>query len=52
MYMAFVRPSLYSDVVWDNCSRETKTQLDAIHVEAVRIMTGATKLRNTEKLFF
>ena len=53
MYMAFVRPLLeYSDVVWDNCSLETKKQLDAIHVEAARIITGATKLCSIEKLFF
>ena len=53
MYMAFVRPLLeYSDAVWDNCSLETKKQLDAIHVEAARIITGATKLCSIEKLFF
>ena len=41
--MAFVRPLLeYSDAVWDNCSLETKKQLDAIHVEAAQIITGAT----------
>ena len=51
--MAFVRPLLeYSDAVWDNCSLETKKQLDAIHVEAARIITGATKLCSIEKLFF
>ena len=34
-----------------NCSNETKKQLDAIHIEASRIITGATKLCSTEKLF-
>ena len=53
MYMAFVRPLLeYSDAVWDNCSLETKKQLDAIHVEAARIITGAAKLCSIEKLVF
>ena len=53
MYMAFVRPLLeYSDVVWDNYSLETKKQLDAIHVEAARIITGATKLCSIESSFF
>ena len=53
MYMAFVRPLFeYSDVIWDNCSLEAKKQLDAIHVEAARIITGATKLCSSEKLFF
>ena len=40
----------YSDSVWDNCSTETKKQLDAVHVEAARIITGATKLCSINKL--
>ena len=45
MYFAYIRPLLeYSDVVWDNCSLELKKLLDAVHVEAARIVTGATKL--------
>ena len=52
MYTAFVRPLLeYSDIVWDNCSLETKKQLDGIHVEAARIITGATKLCNIDKIY-
>ena len=52
MYTAFVRPLLeYSDIVWDNCSLETKKQLDAIHVEAARIISGATKLFNIDKIY-
>ena len=52
MYTSFIRPLLeYSDSVWDNCSKETKKQLDAIHIEAGRIITGATKLCSTEILF-
>ena len=52
MYTAFVGPLLeYSDIVWDNCSLETKKQLDAIHVEAARIITGATKLCYIDKIY-
>ena len=52
MYISFIRPVLeYSDSVWDNCSTETKKQLDAVHVEAARIITGATKLCSINKLF-
>ncbi|MCG8113671.1 MAG: reverse transcriptase domain-containing protein [Candidatus Thiodiazotropha taylori] len=52
MYSAFVRPLLeYSDIVWDNCSSESKKILDAIHVEAARIVTGGTKLCSIDKLF-
>ena len=36
--------------VWDNCTNESKEQLDLIHHEAGRIITGTTKLSSTEKL--
>ena len=49
MYFAYIRPLLeYSDVVWDNCSLESKKLLDAVHVGAARIVTGATKLCSIE----
>ena len=51
MYFAFIRPLLeYSDSVWDNCSNEAKRQLDSIHHEAARIITGGTKPCSLEKL--
>lgn len=52
MYISFIRPLLeYSDSVWDNCTNEDKKQLDSIHTEAARIITGATKLCSIEKLY-
>lgn len=52
MYFSYIRPLLeYSDSVWDNASTESKKQLDAVHIEAARIITGATKLCSLEKLF-
>ena len=52
MYISFVRPLIeYSDIIWDNCSMETKKQLDAIHIEAARIITGATKLCSIDNLY-
>ena len=52
MYYAFVCPLLeYSDIVWDNCSSESKRNLDAIYVEAARIVTGGTKLCSIDKLY-
>ena len=52
IYFAYIRPLLeYSDAVWDNCSTATKKQLDAIHLEAARIISGATKLCSIDKLF-
>ena len=45
MYIAFIHPVLdYSDSVWDNSSAHVKKQLDNIHYEAARIITGGTKL--------
>ena len=52
MYISYVRPLIeYSDSVWDNCSTESKNQLESIHIEAARVITGATKLCSIEKLF-
>ena len=52
MYFVYIRPLLeYSDVVWDNCSLESKKLLDAVQVEAARIVTGATKLSSIDRLF-
>ena len=45
MYTSFVRPLLEcSDAVWDNASTESKKQLEAVHNEEARIITGATKV--------
>ena len=35
---------LYSDTVWDNYSLASKERLDAVHIEAARIVSGGTKL--------
>ena len=51
IYFAFIRPLLeYSDSFWDSFSIEAKRQLDSIHHEAARIITGGTKLCSLEKL--
>ena len=51
MYFAFIRPLLeYSDSVWDNSPAYVKKQLDDIHYEAARIITGGTKLCSHDKL--
>ena len=45
MYISFIGPLLeYSDADWDNATAESKKQLEAVHNEAARIITGATKL--------
>ena len=51
MYTSFILPLLeYCDSVWDNASSDAKKKLDAIHIEAGRIISGATKLCSIEKL--
>ena len=45
IYFSFIRPVLeYADVIWDNCSKYEKEEIDKIQHEAARIGTGATKL--------
>ena len=52
MYFAYVRPLLeYSDTLWYNCSLALKKLLDAVHIEATRIVSGRTKLCSVDKLF-
>ena len=44
-YLVFIRPILeYGDVIWINCTRYEKNELDKIQHEAGRIAIGATKL--------
>ena len=51
MYISFILPLLeYCDSGWDNASTEPKKKLDAIHIEAGRIISGATKLCSVERL--
>ena len=52
IYFSFIRPILeYADVIWDNCTKDEKEELDKIQHEAARIVTGATKLVSIENLY-
>ncbi len=52
MYISLIRPLLeYADVVWINCTLELKHQLESVQIEAARIVSGATKLCNIDKLY-
>ena len=52
MYVSFIRPTLeYSGAVWDNCNDQDKKLLENIQIEAMRIVTGATKLCSISKLY-
>ena len=51
MYFSFIRPLLeYSDVVWDNCPNRLKNDIEAVQVEAARIVAEATKVCNINSL--
>ena len=51
MYIAFIRPLLeYSDSVWDNSPAHVKKQLDDVHYEPARVITGCRKLCSHDKL--
>lgn len=50
--LIFIRPLLeYGDVIWDNCTKNEKRELDKIQNEAARIATGATKLVSLNALY-
>lgn len=52
IYFSFIRPLLeYGDVVWCNCTLYESNELEKIHNEAARIVTGATKLVSLNSLF-
>ena len=51
IYISFIRPLLeYANVVWANCTQYESEELEKIHNEAARIVTGATKLVSIELL--
>lgn len=52
MYSIFIRPLLeYGSTIWDNCSFDNKRKIENIQTEALRIVTGGTKLCSTQKLY-
>ena len=52
IYISFIRPLLeYADVVWSNCTLEESNMLEAVQVEAARIILGVTKLCNISKMY-
>ena len=51
-YISFVRPTLeYANIVWDNCTQYETNAIERIQIEAVRIVTGATRLVSLDMLF-
>ena len=51
VYLSFIRPTLeYGDIVWDNCSKTEKEEIENVQYEAARIVTGATRSCSKSKL--
>jgi hypothetical protein len=52
IYMSFVRPILeYADVVWDNTTKKHENDLEQVQLEAMRIISGCTKLVSIANLY-
>ena len=52
IYVSFLRPVLeYASVVWDNCTKREKENLDKIQIEAARIVTGITRSTSINKIY-
>ena len=50
--ISFIRPTLeYIGVAWDNGTNKDKKLLETIQIEAMRIVTGATKVCSIAKLY-
>ena len=50
IYISFIRPLEYADVVWDHGTQQEANELEKIQNEAARIVTGATKLASIQSL--
>ena len=52
IYFAYIRSLLkYADVLCDNCTQQHCNEIEKIQLEAGRIVTGATKLVEIDKLY-
>ena len=52
IYFAYIRSLLeYADVLCNNCTQQQCNEIEKIQLEAGRIVTGATKLVEIDKLY-
>ena len=52
IYVSFLRPVLeYASVVWDNCTKREKENLEKIQIEAARIVTGITRSASLNNIY-
>ena len=52
VYFSFIRPILeYGDVIWDSNIQNLADKIEHVQIEAMRIVTGGTKLTSINKLY-
>ena len=52
LYKSFIRPGLeYSDIVFDNCTKEEQTHIESVHKRAGRIISGAIRGTSSNAIF-
>ena len=52
IYTSFILPHFdYADVVWDNCTEALSTELESLHLDAIRTIIGAVRGTSHAKLY-
>ena len=52
LYKSFIRPGLvYSDIVFDNCTKEEQAHIESLHKRAGRIISGAIRGTSSNAIF-
>ena len=52
MYKSFVLPHFdFSDIIWDNCTNTQAENLENLHLDAIRTITGSVRGTSHEKLY-
>ena len=52
IYKSFIRPlPEFADVIWDNCTKQNKNELELIQSEAAGILKGTTNLVSVANLY-
>lgn len=52
MYKAYILPHFdYADVLWDNCTQDSAQELETLHLDALRTITGLVRGTSHEKIY-
>ena len=52
LYLVFIRPiSEYASEVWNNCRSDYANQLEKLHLDAARIVTGLPTFTRTDSFY-